>query len=221
MFWIYFCAAIGLAIYLATRTVMTGLGMGPAATVHTISIKTNSNDMDLSELGTAAALPPGTRTYSVNLDSLAVRTNAVPGIRHSAVRRHPNGNLSVRAVAHDAIATWTDGEHYFPLSSDGTIVNRPSTERDTSSVLFRGKIPSDIQNITNAVHTLIDDINYMEWIENRRWDIVTNGGITIMLPETDPTSAVGTLLMLDKNHQILDRKLTVIDMRDAARILVQ
>ncbi len=220
-FWLYFIVAIVLAIYLATRTVMTGLGRGPAATVHTISIKTNAPNKDLSELGAAAALPPGTRTYSVDLGMMAARTNAVPGIRRSAIRRHPNGNLSVRAEMHDSIAQWTDGEQYFPLASDGTIVKRPTLERDATSVLFRGRIPQNITEITNAAHSLINKLDYLEWIEDRRWNIITRDGITVMLPEENPTAAIGTLLMLDKNHQILNRDLTIIDMRDSNRVLVQ
>ena len=42
-----------------------------------------------------------------------------------------------------------------------------------------------------------------------------------MLPETDPTSAIARLKVLDKNHQILSKDITVLDMRDDARILVK
>ena len=61
----------------------------------------------------------------------------------------------------------------------------------------------------------------MEWIENRRWNIVTNGGTTIMLPEKNPSAAIGHLIILNKNHAILDRDIKIIDMRDDARILVK
>jgi cell division protein FtsQ len=107
------------------------------------------------------------------------------------------------------------------LSADGTIVNKPTDVRDASHVVFRGKIPNDITQITNAAHNLVGDLDYMEWIENRRWNMYTNGGITIMLPEENPLAAIGTLISLNTNHNILDKDIKLIDMRDSARILVK
>ena len=61
----------------------------------------------------------------------------------------------------------------------------------------------------------------MEWIENRRWNLHTLGGITVMLPENDPISAIGTLITLNTNNAILRKDIETIDMRDSARILVK
>ena len=61
----------------------------------------------------------------------------------------------------------------------------------------------------------------MEWIENRRWNMYTKGGIVVMLPEENPLDAIGTLVALNNNHNILNKEIQVIDMRDAARILVK
>ena len=133
----------------------------------------------------------------------------------------PNGNISVRVALHRAVALWTDGQNFFPLSADGTIVNKPTDVRDASHVVFRGKLPNDITQITNAAHNLVGDLDYMEWIENRRWNMYTNGGITIMLPEENPLAAIGTLISLNTNHNILDKDIKLIDMRDSARILVK
>ena len=47
------------------------------------------------------------------------------------------------------------------------------------------------------------------------------GGITVMLPEENPIGAIGTLVSLNNNHQIFKRDISVIDMRDASRILVK
>jgi len=64
-------------------------------------------------------------------------------------------------------------------------------------------------------------LDYLEWIENRRWNLHTTGGITIMLPEQNPVDAIGQLVSLNNNHNILSRKINLIDMRDSARILVK
>lgn len=220
-FWLCFVIAIIFAVYFSVRIVMTGMGRGTNAYINNISISADQSDKDLSAIVAAATLAPNTPSYSIDLDMLNERVSKVPGVKKSAVRRMPNGNLSVRVALHRAVALWTDGEHYFPLSADGTIVNKPTDVRDMSHVVFRGKLPDDIAQITNAAHNLVGNLDYMEWIENRRWNMYTNSGIIIMLPEENPTAAIGTLISLHNNHHILDKDLKMIDMRDSARILVK
>lgn len=220
-FWLCFIIAIVLAVYFSVRIVMTGIGRGTNAYINNISISADQSDKDLSAIVAAATLAPNTPSYSIDLNMLNERVSKVPGVKKSAVRRMPNGNLAVRVALHRAVALWTDGEHYFPLSADGTIVNKPTDVRDMSHVVFRGKLPDDIAQITNAAHNLVGNLDYMEWIENRRWNMYTNDGIIIMLPEENPTAAIGTLISLHNNHHILDKDIQMIDMRDSARILVK
>lgn len=220
-FWLYFVLAIILAVYFSVRIIMTGMGRGNIAHVHNISINTTTDNKDLSALAAAVNLPPNTATYSVNLAAMNARIGAIPGVQKSAVRRLPNGNLVVKSSFYRAVALWSDGENYFPLSADGTIVNRPQQNRDEGNVVFRGPLPKDIAEITKAAHNLVGDLDYMEWIENRRWNLITTGGITVMLPESQPISAIGSLLTLNNNHKILNKDITIIDMRDDARILIK
>lgn len=221
LFWISFVVAIILAVYFSTRIIMTCMGHGTAAIIRNISISADENDKDLSAIAAAAAVPPGTTATAVNLDAMAARICATPGVKTCAVRRMPNGNLRIKAHMHHAVALWTDGETYFPVSADGTIVKRPIDARDPAAVVFRGDLPNDITDITAAVRNIATETKYLEWIEDRRWNLITNGDITVMLPEKDPIAAVGSLVILNNNHRILNRDIRVIDMRDTARILVK
>lgn len=220
-FWLYFIVAIGLAIYFATRIIMVISGYGVNSYVRNISISADSKNKDLNAIATAAAIAPATNSYTIDLQQVKDRIRAVPGVKEAAIRRKPDGNLSIKVQLYEAIALWTDGENYFPISADGTIVNKPRQERDENSVVFRGPVPNDISEITKAAHNLLSDLDYMEWIEGRRWNLHTSGDITVLLPEKNPADAIGSLIVLNKNHKILSKKLTTIDMRDSSRILVK
>lgn len=220
-FWLCFVVAIILAVYFAVRIIMTSLGHGPVATIKSISISSDLGKQNLSAIATSAGIAPGTKTYSVNLDDINARIAAVPDVKTSAVRRLPNGNLAIRVKLHQAVALWTDGENFYPLSADGTIVQRPIEVRPENIVVFRGQLPTDILEIAKTANNLTPHLDYLEWIENRRWNIHTTGGITVMLPEVDPVASISALMIMDKNHQILSKKISVLDMRDSARILVK
>ncbi|MBR4507573.1 MAG: cell division protein FtsQ/DivIB [Alphaproteobacteria bacterium] len=220
-FWISFCVAIVLAVYFISRIIMVGMGHGSMARLHKTSIIADIENKDMTALSAAAALPKNTPLYSIDLNEINSNILSVPGVKDSATRRLPNGNLIIHVSYHHFVAAWTDGESYFPLSDDGTIANNPSSERPTTAILFRGPVPNDITEITNAANDMLADIDYLEWIENRRWDIHTTGGITIKLPEKDFGTAIASLITINKNHNILGRDIRVIDMRDTARILVK
>ena len=201
---------------------MTGLGHGKLATIHNISIVADAPDGDdLSQIEMVAKSALGARTNSLSIDSLNRRIDEVPTVQYSATRRMPNGTLRVYVRLHRAVAQWTDGDAFYPLASDGTVVRTPLATRDTTAIVFRGTLPENITEITSAAHVMADQINYMEWIEDRRWNIVTNGGITVMLPENNPIGAIHSLHSLNEKQHILAKDIKTIDMRDAARILIK
>lgn len=220
-FWLYFILAILLAIYFAARVVMTFMGYGPIATVRNISISADANDKDLTAIAATVGIAPGTHTHSVNLELVNERIAQTPGVRNSAVRRMPNGNMSVKIRLYRAVAEWTDGTYYYPLSADGTIVKKPNEERSPGAVVFRGPVPDDIGDITNAATNLIGDLEYMEWVDGRRWNVGIKNGTVVMLPESDPNAAIANLVVLNQKHNILSKDIHIIDMRDSARILVK
>ena len=221
MFWVYFVVSIVLGVYFATRIIMITMGRGQIATIHNISITADTSDHDLLAVETAAKSGLGVQTRALDLVALNNRIKSVPGVRDVATRRMPNGTLRIRVQMHKTVAQWTDGVAYYPLPADGIPVDLPSNTRDNGAVVFRGTLPDDISHITDATQSIAGLIDYMEWIENRRWNIVTNGGITIMLPENDPIGAIRGLLSLDERKGILNRDIKVIDMRDPSRILVK
>ena len=221
LFWVYFVAAIVMAVYLATRVIMVCTGRSNLSYVRSMSLSADIPNKDLSPIAAAAAVAPGTRAYGKTLDEINARIMATPGVRKAATRRLPSGNLSIRVQLYQAVAQWTDGTSYYPLSADGTIVNKPTDTRNPNTVVFRGEVPNDISEITNTAHNLVGDLDYLEFIENRRWNLHTTGGITIMLPEKNPENAVASLITLNKNHQILSKDIKLIDMRDSSRILVK
>jgi cell division protein FtsQ len=220
-FWLCFIAAVVLAVYFSVRIIMTARGRGPTATIGSVYVSSDSGAKNLDAVAAAIGIPGGTKTYSAKLDGVLGRVSAVPGVKTAAVRRLPNGNLSVRVELHRAVALWTDGLGFFPVSADGTIVNAPLEQRPVGAVVFRGPLPGDISQIAKAGHGMAAHLDFFEWIENRRWNMRTLGHITVMLPEENPLAAISALAIMDKKHQILSKNIRVLDMRDKNRILVR
>lgn len=220
LFWLYFVLSILLAIYFAVRIITSQMGRGPVSQVHHISAYgATSKDKELIKL--SLGITPGMNLRQVDLHQLNYRISNIPGIKKSAVRLLPNGDIIVKIQKHNVIATWSDGLNYYPLSADGVKIDTPSTERRNDTIVFQGDLPDDITSIINSVSAISNHIDYITMIESRRWNIHTKNGITIYLPENDPAIAINKISVLNQTHKLLSRKLDIIDMRDSARILVK
>lgn len=196
------------------------MGRGPVSSVNNIiTYGTNHKDEEIVKM--MLGVSNGTNLKSVDLYQLSNRVSGIPGIKKSAVRLLPNGDIIVKIQKHKIIATLFDGAYYYPLSSDGTKIDTPSTERNSNSIVFMGTLPENFSDIINSVSVLSKHIDYITNVESRRWNIYTKNGITIYLPEKNPESAINKINLLNNTHKLLSRKLDIIDMRDNARILIK
>ena len=220
-FWLYFVASIILAVYFSVRIITSLMGRGPVSNIKHISILTDSKDTDFESIKMALGINNGTNIKSVDLHQINNRVSKIPGIKNSSIRRLSNGNIVVKIQKHKVAAQWSDGIYYYPLSTDGTKIETPSTERDNNTIVLRGTIPENLTDIISGVSAISEHIDYMNMVESRRWNIHTKGGTTIYLPEDNPNVAINKISLLNQTHKILSRDIEVIDMRDNARILVK
>ena len=225
-FWLYFIVSIVLAVYFAVRIITNQMGRGTISQVKHISITSTDKDFDMEPIRVAIGLTNATQIKSIDLHQINNRIMGVPGVKNASTKLLPNGTISVKVQQHHIAAQWSDGEYFYPLSMDGTTIDKPSTQRDDNTIVFRGKLPENLTKTTlttiiNDLSQIADYVDYITMIENRRWNIYTKNGTVIYLPEENPTFALNKINILNQTHKLLSRKIEIIDMRDNARILVK
>lgn len=220
-FWLYFIVAIILATYFSVRIITNQMGRGPISYVKHISIISDSKDIDLEPVKVAIGITNGTNIKSIDLHQINNRVAGVPGIKGVSTRRMPNGNIVIKTIQHNIAAQWSDGLYFYPLSTDGVKIDKPTQTRDENTVVFHGVIPENLTDIINALSPIAQYIDYVTMVESRRWNIYTKNGTVIYLPENDPHIAINKINILNQTHKILSREIEIIDMRDNARILVK
>jgi len=220
-FWLYFVVAIVLATYFLTRFITSEMGRGPISSVHKVLITSDAKHADLESIQMTAGISNGLSLKALDLNQINNRVLNIAEIKDASTRRLPNGNLIIKTKQHKAVAMWSDGVHFYPLSEDGTKIETPLETHDEHTIVFRGEIPKHIKDIINDVSVLSPYIDYITLIESRRWDIHTKTGMVIYLPEENPSVAIHKITELNKTHKILSREISVLDMRDEKRILVK
>jgi cell division protein FtsQ len=224
LFWTAFVLAVVVATYLAVRITMLCLGGGAATPVRGLSISSENGRIDRTAIAAAVGIPANTPTYAVRLEDMLARILAIPDIEAASVRRLGSGSLQIRIRIRTAVAAWTDGNDYYPLAADGSVIKRPLGARPENSLVFRGILPDDLGVIVRALRAaprLMARTEYVEWADGRRWDLITNLGVIVQLPENNAESAVLAASELDGKTNLLGRRISVLDMRDPERTFVK
>ncbi len=222
-FWLFFVLSLIMAIYFTTRIVIVLLGNG-AFRVSKIMISSKNGGVDQSAITEVIGIKSNTKSFSVKLDDALIRITSIPDIEFAAVRRLADGNLQIKIKKRLAIATWMNNNSFYPLTANGSLINKPQNERPENALVFKGSLPPDISYIVETMkHSprILSNSGYLEWIEGRRWNITTINNTIIMLPETNFDYAIKKLNDLENKNQILERKISVIDMRDPERVLIK
>jgi len=224
LFWLVFALTLLIALYFAVRVTMAALGMGYAARVTKISVKTDQGAATATDIAGIMQLQPGKSVYLINLEKSMEAIAAQSDIQDVSIRRTPSGRILVRTHLRKIIAAWMDGADFYPIAADGRPVGRAFGERPSDTFIFSGDLPDNINNIVAALRatpSVSKNLDHIEWIEGRRWNIYTENGIKILLPENNIDKALAKLAHMQKQNNILFRALSVIDLRDTARTLVK
>jgi cell division protein FtsQ len=58
-------------------------------------------------------------------------------------------------------------------------------------------------------------------VGERRWTVVLEGGLEILLPESEPAAALHRVVELDAEYGLLSRDITRVDLRNPAQLVVR
>lgn len=80
---------------------------------------------------------------------------------------------------------------------------------------------AEITSLLDDVPALQKRVRASMLVSHRRWDLFLDNGVQVMLPEADPLKAAEKLQALDSKSGLLDRDITVVDLRLPDRVAVR
>ena len=168
----------------------------------------------------------GTSTVNFDVDRVREAIESNPAITKAAVGVRDGGVIYVSLVEKIPVILWYINNKYFLLDSDGNKLKSIS-DRSLYPTLYLIVGPGADSNVQEALsifdvsQSLSQMTRGLVRVGNRRWDVVLDRERTVMLPETDPITALHRIDPLEKSDRILARNLSVIDLRIPGRIVVR
>ena len=185
-----------------------------------------ASDQVTEEVRAALALDLPMSSFDLDLEDLRARLEALPAIRSADLRVQSGGYLAVRSDERSPAALWLTHDGLSVVDREGHFIGGFGTrELDGPLPVIAGEganlaVPEALSLIAIA-RPLGDRLHGLVRMGERRWDVVLTDGSRVLLPETGAQSALNRVLALHDVGEILDRDVSIVDLRNPARLTVR
>jgi len=161
------------------------------------------------------------------LDAAHIRARllANPWIAEATVLKLYPGRLRIEIMERKPFALWQKDGRVALIASDGVVLE-PFVPRRFASlpqVVGKGaeKAAADFLELLARHPDIARLVEASVLVAERRWNLHLQGGLEVLLPESDPASALTTLSDLARHRQLLTRDIVAVDLRLADRVTVR
>lgn len=226
---------LGAALFVATGVggMIMGGHVGPALAYITansgleiaevrITGQTETSEIDvLNKL----AIANGTSLMTFDVAAARDRIQTLPWVERAVLTKLYPSTLQVTVTEKVAFAIWRRGEQTFLIDAAGNVITDAIDARHAHLPMVAGEgAAAGAAGIVAMIATapsIEQRIDAAVLVAGRRWNLILDGGIEILLPEEDPEAALAKVVALDVLEGLFNRDVARVDLRDPKRIVLR
>lgn len=186
---------------------------------------TGASDEARPAIQAAIDLQRGQPITAVDLDAVRASVEQVGWVRSARVVRLLPDTLVVSVVEHDRLAVWQTGGRNYVVDSSGQVIPGADPGRYPRLPLVVGtgaaEAASDILPLLRQRPRLMNRVEALVRVDERRWDVRLRNGGVIQLPATNQEAALIQLDSMDQRERLLDLGFERVDLRAPDAVAVQ
>lgn len=161
-------------------------------------------------------------SWDLDLPAIRAQVADLTAVRDVSVGVGARGMLDIAVQERIPVAVWRHGDTLRLIDGEGVITGLIADRADRADLpLIAGDGARDAIDqalaIFAAAGPVAPRLRGLVRMGERRWDLMLDRDQRILLPETDPVAALERVLAWQGAQQMLDRDVTVVDMRNADR----
>ncbi|MGE0716726.1 MAG: cell division protein FtsQ/DivIB [Alphaproteobacteria bacterium] len=164
----------------------------------------------------------GTPLLSVDPSAVKERLEGLPWVRSAAVERQLPGTIYIRLVERRPMAVWQRRGQLVLIDHQGHELGDEGIEYFPRLPFIVGedaqRVAADLVGMLAGEPALQGRVVAAIRVGGRRWNIRLDTGTEILLPEERAPEAWAEVAALDRSQRLLQRQISVIDLRDPSRI---
>lgn len=146
-------------------------------------------------------------------------------VREAHVERRLPNTVYVGLVERTPVALWQHKNKLRVIDAEGvTLTDKLSVNQKSLPIVvgeYANEQAYDLLVMLNAEPGIQKLVEAATWVGDRRWDLALKNNMVVRLPEMDIGLALSRLTQAQEQDKILDKDLSVIDLREKDRITVR
>ena len=161
---------------------------------------------------------------NVNLNTIYNKIIQNSWVEETYVERILPDTIKIKVLEKKPIAIWQNQKGNKLITVNGDVISHANVNKFKNSFpIIKGE--KSKENISTILKILETNKNFakniwsLTFINQRRWDLHFNQGLIVRLPSQDVIKAWQKIIKLQTNYNILNLRLTEIDLRNPEQIL--
>ena len=167
----------------------------------------------------------GDSIFLVDPKSTKESLERISWVKDAHIERRFPDTIYIKINERVPVALWQNKGKLRLIDQDGVTIADSDLEQFSNLIVVVGKdAPKKLKELMRYIidePKLENTVEAASLVSNRRWDLLLKNGVTVRLPETGLESAFSRLVESFEEDRLLDKSLTVIDIRNEDRIIVR
>ncbi len=176
-------------------------------------------------LRAAIGISKGDPILGFSLEQARSRIETLSWVEHATVERRLPGTIVVYLQERAPFAIWqTQGKYVLVDRAGQVVTNQDIAQFPKLPQIVGAGAPAAAAELLDALTerpALFGKVAASVRVGERRWNLVLNNHIEVLLPEGHVVPALDRLIQLQQQHAVLDRPLAAIDLRLPDRLVLR
>lgn len=169
------------------------------------------------------ALGPFPSIVTIDVTGAKERIESLPWVKEATLRKVYPNTLHIEISERKPFAVWQNEGNLVLIEKSGRVISERIDARYAGLPRVVGEGADarveEFVTLMEEFPSLRPKVRAGVLVSGRRWNVVLQNGVEIMLPEQDPASALIQAVALDDGHGVFSREIAAIDMRLASRLV--
>jgi cell division protein FtsQ len=174
---------------------------------------------------TAIGAMRGEPLLGLDIEAMRERLTALPWVVSADIERRYPDRLLVSVKEAEPMALWQRNRTLFLVSRGGDVIETADLGKYSKLLVIVGEnAPTRAEALFDLLAQqpkLKERVTAAVFVGKRRWNLRLDNGIDVKLPEDDPAAAWSRLANLQKQYGLLERDVSIIDLRLPDQVVVR
>ena len=181
-----------------------------------------ADEQTVADVQTMLPLEFPVSSFDLDLEEMRATVEDLYAVKHASVRVGDGGVLEIDIVPRVPVAVWRDKGTLRLIDGDKVvsgILETRAARRDLPLIAGEGAHAhlEEALLLFRTAHPIKEQVRALVRMGERRWDLVLDRNIRLMLPEENPVAALDRMIVINDAKDMLSRDIAAVDMRNPAR----